>query len=126
MVLTYKMPPHPKSVTTLSPKVSTARLCLQRSHKFPKQSHLLAKCLSLCLYTGRSDHHSEQEQSRGRRSSWFDSVWILMHLPVSLQRPCVWQRSTSPDLANDYIFLQVNEPDDFSENSPDLQCCLFT
>lgn len=67
VVLTYKMPPHPKSVTTLSPKVSTARLCLQRSHKFPKQSHLLAKCLSLCLYTGRSDHQPQWARTESRK-----------------------------------------------------------
>lgn len=30
VVLTYKMPPHPKSVTTISPKVSTARICLPK------------------------------------------------------------------------------------------------
>lgn len=39
----------------------------KRSHNFPKQCHLLAKCLSLCLYTGRSDHHREWARTESRK-----------------------------------------------------------
>ena len=49
------------------PKFPQQGFASRRSHNFPKQCHLLEKCLSWCLYTGRSDQHRQWARTESRK-----------------------------------------------------------